>query len=93
MRKCKKLVDLEKYEKMRHFSLSEALIQPRTSSEKSDVSWPCGRDPPELPAPAARSASTAARASARRSPPTQDGIRQKTFTKIINHHFENTIFS
>ena len=43
MRKCENLGDLEKYEKMRHFSLSEALIQPRTSLEKSDVSWPIGQ--------------------------------------------------
>ena len=43
VRKCENRVDLEKSEKMRHFSLSEALIQPRTSLEKSDVSWPIRR--------------------------------------------------
>ena len=36
VRRCENLVDLEKSEKMRQLSLSEASIQPRTSLQKCE---------------------------------------------------------
>ena len=40
MKKYENLVDLEKPEQMRIWSQIFVSIQPRTSLEKSDVSWP-----------------------------------------------------
>ena len=44
MQKCENIVDLEKPEKMSIWLQNFVSIQPRTSLEKSDVSWPTAVD-------------------------------------------------
>ena len=52
MQKCENLVDLEKSEKMRLLSLSEASIQPRTSLSKFEGMGYRPRHPPVMGQPA-----------------------------------------